>query len=89
MASKASFHARDQSIIYTSQCPGLDPCAADRASENVRRMRPVKIYHVGEAFFEPLGSEHLISENASNTQPATMLAVFVADDGAQLTTFDP
>jgi hypothetical protein len=27
------------------------------------------------------------SENASTTGPASLLAVFVADDGAQLTTF--
>jgi len=40
------------------------------------------------AFSEPPGSEHLISENASTVEPASLLAVFVADDGAQLTTFD-
>jgi quercetin dioxygenase-like cupin family protein len=49
---------------------------------------PVKVYKAGESFFEPSGSEHLVSENASATEPASLLAVFVADDGAQLTTFD-
>jgi quercetin dioxygenase-like cupin family protein len=49
---------------------------------------PVKVYKAGESFFEPPGSKHLISENASATEPAGMLVVFVADDGAQLTTFD-
>ncbi len=49
---------------------------------------PVKVYKAGESFFEPSGSEHLISENASATEPASLLAVFVADDGAKLTTFD-
>jgi quercetin dioxygenase-like cupin family protein len=49
----------------------------------------VKIYQAGESFFEPPGSTHLISENASATEPASLLAVFVADDGAQLTSFDP
>ena len=49
---------------------------------------PVRIYKAGESFFEPPGSEHLVSENASDTEPASLLAVFVADDGAQLTTFD-
>ena len=49
---------------------------------------PVKVYKAGESFFEPPGSEHLVSENASATEPANLLAVFVADDGAQLTTFD-
>ena len=49
---------------------------------------PVKVYKAGESFFEPPGSHHLISENASATEPASLLAVHVADDGAQLTTFD-
>jgi quercetin dioxygenase-like cupin family protein len=49
---------------------------------------PVKIYKAGESFFEPPGSKHLISENASATEPASLLAVFVADDGAQLTRYD-
>ena len=49
---------------------------------------PAKVYKAGESFFEPAGSEHLVSENASTTEPASLLAVFVADDGAQLTTFD-
>jgi len=49
---------------------------------------PAKVYRAGESFFEPPGSEHLISENASTVEPASLLAVFVADDGAQLTTFD-
>jgi len=48
---------------------------------------PAKVYRAGETFFEPPGSEHLVSENASPTEPASLLAVFVADDGAQLTTF--
>jgi quercetin dioxygenase-like cupin family protein len=49
---------------------------------------PAKVYHAGESFFEPAGSKHLVSENASATEPASLLAVFIADDGAQLTTFD-
>lgn len=49
---------------------------------------PVKVYRAGESFFEPPGSEHLISENASDTEPASLLAVFVAPEGAELTRFD-
>ena len=49
---------------------------------------PARVYHTGESFFEPPGSEHLISENASATEPASLLAVFIADDGDQLTTFE-
>ncbi len=49
---------------------------------------PAKVYHAGESFFEPPGSEHRVSENASTIQPASLLAVIVADDGARLTTYD-
>jgi quercetin dioxygenase-like cupin family protein len=49
---------------------------------------PVKVYKAGETFFEPPGSAHLVSENASATEPASLLAVFVADEGAKLTTYD-
>jgi quercetin dioxygenase-like cupin family protein len=49
---------------------------------------PAKVYKAGEAFFEPPGSEHLVSENASATEPASLLAIFVADDSAQLTVFE-
>ena len=50
---------------------------------------PARVYQTGESFFEPPGSKHLVSENASATEPASLLAVFVADDGAKLTHFDP
>jgi quercetin dioxygenase-like cupin family protein len=46
---------------------------------------PVRVYRAGETFFEPPGSTHLVSANASDTEPASLLAVFVADDHAQLT----
>lgn len=45
---------------------------------------PVRVYSAGEGFFEPPGSVHTISENASDTEPASLLAIFVAEDGAQL-----
>jgi len=45
---------------------------------------PARVYSAGEGFFEPPGSVHTVSENASDTEPASLLAIFVADDGAQL-----
>lgn len=47
---------------------------------------PVEVFDVGQSFFEPPGAIHLVSANASNTDWAELLAVFVADEGAQLTT---
>ncbi|GIK97400.1 MAG: hypothetical protein BroJett029_16090 [Alphaproteobacteria bacterium] len=46
------------------------------------------IYRAGESFFEPPGTRHAVSENASDTAPARLLAVIVAETGAELTTFD-
>jgi quercetin dioxygenase-like cupin family protein len=48
---------------------------------------PVETFKVGQSFFEPPGSTHMVSANASNTEPAELIAVFVADEGAPLTTF--
>jgi quercetin dioxygenase-like cupin family protein len=49
---------------------------------------PVTVYTAGQSFFEPPGGQHLVSENASATEPARILAVFVADEGAALTVYD-
>ena len=38
-----------------------------------------KIFHAGEGFYELPGSHHRISENASDRDPASLLAVFVVD----------
>ena len=40
---------------------------------------PAKVYRVGEGFYEVPGSHHRISENASDSDPASLLAVFVVD----------
>jgi catalase len=49
---------------------------------------PAWVYQAGETFFEPPGSKHLVCENASTTEPASLLAVFVAPDQAQLTRWE-
>jgi len=50
---------------------------------------PVRVYQTGEGFYEVPGSHHRVSENASDTEPASLLAVFVvnSNDGP-LTTAD-
>ncbi|MEX3973730.1 cupin domain-containing protein [Paraburkholderia caribensis] len=40
---------------------------------------PKRVYHAGKSFFEEPGAVHRISRNASKTEPAKLLAVFVAD----------
>ena len=52
--------------------------------------QPAKVYQVGEGFYEMPGSHHRVSENASDSEPASLLAVFVVDTKeAPLTRPDP
>jgi quercetin dioxygenase-like cupin family protein len=37
-------------------------------------------YHQGETWFESTGTLHLFAENVSATEPAELLAIFVADE---------
>ena len=40
---------------------------------------PVRVYRPGEAWFENPGAYHRVSANASDTQPARLLAVLIVD----------
>ena len=48
---------------------------------------PTQVFAPGESFVESPGTLHLVSQNASATEAAELIAVFVADEGATLTTF--
>jgi quercetin dioxygenase-like cupin family protein len=50
--------------------------------------QPVKVYKAGESWYENPGAHHKVSENASATRPAKLLAVFVVNPGEALTTPD-
>jgi len=39
--------------------------------------QPLRTYVPGEDWFEPAGARHLVSGNASDREPATMLVIFV------------
>ena len=40
---------------------------------------PARVYRPGEAWFESPGAHHRVSANASDTEPARLLAVFIVD----------
>jgi quercetin dioxygenase-like cupin family protein len=50
----------------------------------------IQVFHAGEHWIEPPGAHHQIGENASTTEPASLLAIFVADtaDAGRLTAID-
>lgn len=48
-----------------------------------------RVYRVGESWTEAPGAHHLVSDNASKTESASLLAIFVADSNdKQLLTYD-
>jgi quercetin dioxygenase-like cupin family protein len=49
-----------------------------------------QVFRAGEHWTEPPGAHHPISENVSSTEPASLLAIFVADttDADRLTTYE-
>jgi quercetin dioxygenase-like cupin family protein len=50
---------------------------------------PVQVVEAGGSFFEAVGAHHIITENASSTEPARAIAVMIVPEGAPLTTPDP
>lgn len=50
---------------------------------------PAKTYRQGENWVEQPGDHHVLADNVSQTEPAKLLVVFVADTGADLKVDDP
>ena len=69
-SSSAHMHAKS-AFIYATVLEG-----AIRSSVNDG---PVVTYRTGESFSEMPGDRHSLSENASQSAPAKLLAVFVVD----------
>jgi len=62
-------HHANSAFIYAYVLSGAIRSAVDA--------EPTRIYRAGESFYEEPGAHHLVSENASDTEPASLLAVFV------------
>ena len=52
-------------------------------------LEPAKIYRTGENWLEMSRAHHRVSENASATEPAELLDLFVADAGEKLISPEP
>jgi quercetin dioxygenase-like cupin family protein len=77
-SSSAHTHAKS-AFIYATVLEGAIRSAVNDG--------PVVTYHAGESFSEMPGDRHAVSENASQTAPAKLFAVFVVDtDEKELTT---
>jgi quercetin dioxygenase-like cupin family protein len=81
-AKSAGHHHARSAFVYAYVLSGAIRSQVDDA--------PAKVYGVGESFYEMPGAHHRISENASDREPASLLAVFVVDSNDKpLTTPDP
>jgi quercetin dioxygenase-like cupin family protein len=52
------------------------------------RASPLGVYRVGQSWTEPPNAHHVVSANASETEPARLIAYIIADDGAEHTVYD-
>ena len=77
-AQSPSHHHAKSAFIYAYVLSGEVRSQVDKG--------PVRTYRPGESWFENPGAHHRVSANASDTNPARLLAVFIVDDAdAQLT----
>lgn len=67
----AAHHHAKSAFIYAHVLSGAIRSQVDDDSP--------RVYHAGEGFYEVPGSHHRISENASDSEEASLLAVFVVD----------
>ena len=49
---------------------------------------PLGVYRAGQSWTEGPNSHHIVSANASKTEPARLIAYVIADDGVQATVYD-
>ena len=83
-------------LVEVSYAPGgaspphTHPCAVvgyvvEGAIRSQIKGQPEATYQAGESFYEPSNGVHQVSRNASETEPAKLLAYFVCDHEAPLT----
>lgn len=78
---KSPSHRHGQAFVVGYVLSGAIRSRVDNGEEHV--------FHAGEYWTEKPGAHHMVSENASDTEPAKLLAIFVADThDKNLVTFD-
>jgi quercetin dioxygenase-like cupin family protein len=78
--AQAAPHQHGQAFVYAYVLQG--------AIRSRLEDQPAQIYAMGQSWSELPGSHHVLTENASASEPARLLVVFVADIGAPLKTDD-
>jgi quercetin dioxygenase-like cupin family protein len=73
----------ESSAAHSHPCPVIGYVVAGALRTQVRGESEV-VYQAGESFYEAANGVHVVSANASQTQPAKLVAYFVCDHEAPL-----
>ncbi|SIR57514.1 cupin domain-containing protein [Micromonospora avicenniae] len=79
--ASAAPHRHGQAFVYAYVLEGTVRSKLDD--------KPVTTFHQGENWVEQPGTDHVLTENASQTEPAKLLVVFVSNTGDKLKVDDP
>ncbi len=78
----------ESSEPHSHPCPVIGYVVAGSLRTQVRGEKEA-VYRAGESFYEPANGVHAVSANASQTEPAKLLAYFVCDHDAPLSAAVP
>ena len=78
----------ESSPPHSHPCPVIGYVAKGAIRTQVKG-EPEAIYKAGEIFYEAPNGVHLVSANASNQEPATLIAYFVCDHDTPLSVDAP
>jgi quercetin dioxygenase-like cupin family protein len=78
----------ESSAPHSHPCPVIGYVVAGALRTQVRGEQEV-LYQAGESFYEPANGVHVVSANASQTEPAKLIAYFVCDHDAPLSVAAP
>lgn len=73
----------ESSPAHSHPCAVLGYVAAGSLRTQLQG-EPEKTYHAGDSFYEPPNGVHLVSANASSTEPAELIAYMICDHDAPL-----
>lgn len=73
---------------HSHPCPVIAYVAEGEIRSRVEG-QPEAVYKAGESFYEAPNGVHAVSENASATKPARLIAFFVCDHTAPLSSPEP
>ena len=83
-AIEVTYQAGASSPSHSHPCPVLAYVAEGSIRSQVND-EPERVYKVGETFYEAPNGVHRVSANASQTQPAKLIAFFVCDQEGPIT----